>query len=130
MSIRTRSAEVTALTLLLAIAAILLAAPARPAAAQHWMPEWFDSAQSVRQISLRAGKTASRHVRYFYRGGRSIPLGDIVAESGTDTHAAWQARLARDAQSIGMPQRTNPQDRDGDGVDDPFDRWPNDPSRW
>jgi hypothetical protein len=124
---RKRMTGLSALTL---IGAAIGLAAARPTAAQHWTPEWFDSIRPATPISWNSGKQAKRHVRYFYRGGRSVPLGDIVAETGTDTHAAWQARLSRDARTVGMPDRINPRDRDGDGVDDPFDRWPNDPSRW
>lgn len=111
------------LALTLTTAAIELATT-RQVAAQHWVPGVFGSPRlaSIRQLP--------NHKRQYYRGGRSVPLGGIVAATGTDTRAAWQARLTRDERRIGIAPRIGPRDRDGDGVDDPFDRWPNDPSRW
>jgi hypothetical protein len=110
-----------------------LATMGGPAAAQHWAAGLFSGFPPTTEISWSAQRQTNRRARHYYRNTRSartVPLGDIVAQTGTDTRAAWQARLSRDAQRIGVPPRTGPRDRDRDGFDDPFDRWPNDPSRW
>jgi hypothetical protein len=97
--------------------------------AQIWVSD-IDGAVG-RAISRYQMEHPRKHtVRSFYRAAHTVPLGDIVEATGSNTRSAWQARLSRDAASIGIPMPVDPRDRDGDGVEDAFDKWPNDPSRW
>lgn len=120
-------AGVTALTsIVCAAAALAIPAAAR---AQGWV-EWLSSVprSSLAAAAGEAWNSRTHRISY-YRGSRTVHLGDLVRASGSDSREAWQARASRDQRKIGVP-RAIKADKDGDGVEDAFDRWPNDPTRW
>src|SRR5258708_5094662 len=97
-----RSAGVPALITL--VGAIGLAPVA---SAQMWAAD-VNSAVGAAIVRYEAHQQHKRPHRSYYRTSRTIPLGEIVDETGTNTRGAWQARLSRDAASIGIPTLVNP----------------------
>ena len=121
--IRAIAAEIGTWSLVLFLAS-------QTACGQGWLPVAIAMLES-RPIRQQVLNRSDGHVRLAnYVRSKKVWLGEMVEQSGTNTSARWQARLNQDMRSVGNRPRINPRDRDDDGADDAFDRWPNDPTRW
>jgi hypothetical protein len=123
----TGAAPVTVMTIVLTLAGALAAGPAP---AQGWLAGMLESLKSRAASYKSADDISHRSTRLYYARPHTIPLGELVAETGADTRATWQARLSRDARKIGVPRRLTPAERHEDQINPEYQRWRNDPTHW
>jgi len=113
-----------------ALAAFAALCATRPAPAQIWlvgMSDW----SGVRYAALDTGNPPHHATeRSYYRARRFVPLAPIVQETGTDTRAAWRARLSQDVRKIGVAGKLPPTEKREDQFNAEYQRWHNDPTHW